>query len=138
MVVNIFTKKEVLTEGIMQEKGKNMSNEKIKYYGRVVVGGTLFGVLVYFSMMSLDLVNSYDGIWHWSNFIAGDWEISLGRGLQRYFDKLRFGIVSTSLNTVLTLLITVVAMVFVIEILEVKSKIVGALLIAMIIAHPTM
>ena len=102
MVVNIFTKKEVLTEGIMQEKGKNMSNEKIKYYGRVVVGGTLFGVLVYFSMMSLDLVNSYDGIWHWSNFIAGDWEISLGRGLQRYFDKLRFGIVSTSLNTVLT------------------------------------
>jgi len=115
-----------------------MINEKIKYYGSMVVGGTLFGVLIYFLMMSLDLVNSYDGIWHWSNFIAGDWEISLGRGLQRYFDKLRFGVVSTSLNTVLTLLITVVAMVFIIEILEVKSKIVGVLLIAMVISHPTM
>ena len=49
----------------------------------------------------------HDGIWHLSNFIAGDFEISLGRGLERYADRARFGIVSSPLNTVLCLLAVV-------------------------------
>lgn len=75
-----------------------------KRYGKYIIGGLIAGLLSYFMMMACNLVNHVDGIWHPSNFIAGDWEISLGRGLQRYSDKLRFGIVSDPFNILLTLL----------------------------------
>lgn len=74
-------------------------------YGKYILEGLLVSILAYFMMMSLNLVNNLDGIWHLSNFIAGDWEISLGRGLQRYADRARFGIVSDPFNTTLTLLL---------------------------------
>lgn len=75
-----------------------------KTYYKYIMGGLGIGVLTYFMMMSLNLVNDLDGIWHLSNFIAGDWEISLGRGLQRYADRARFGIVSDSFNSMITIL----------------------------------
>ncbi len=59
------------------------------------------GVCVYFSLMSNNLVNNLDGIWHPSHFIAGNWEISLGRGLQRYADRARFGLVTSAWNSIL-------------------------------------
>ena len=76
----------------------------IKLYGKSIIGQVIMGVMVYFMMMSLNLVNDLDGLWHPSNFIAGDWEISLGRALQRYADRARFGIVSEPFNTILTLI----------------------------------
>ncbi len=74
-------------------------------YGKYIMGGLLGGILGYFMLMASELVNDLDGIWHLSNFVAGDWEISLGRGLQRYADRARFGIVSSPWNTILTLLL---------------------------------
>ncbi|MDR0949469.1 MAG: glucosyltransferase domain-containing protein, partial [Lachnospiraceae bacterium] len=65
--------------------------------------GFVVGILTYFSLMANHLVNDLDGIWHLSNFMAGDWEISLGRGLQRYADRARFGIVSDAFNSLLTI-----------------------------------
>lgn len=79
--------------------------EFLSEYGKYILGGLLVSTLAYFMMMSLNLVNNLDGVWHPSNFIAGNWEISLGRGLQRYADRARFGIVSDSFNTILTLLL---------------------------------
>lgn len=76
-----------------------------KEHGKNILVGLSIGVLTYFMMMSLNLVNDLDGLWHLSNFIAGDWEISLGRGLQRYADRARFGIVSDPFNSILTLLL---------------------------------
>lgn len=43
-----------------------------KTYGKYILSGFGIGVLTYFMMMSLNLVNDLDGIWHLSNFIAGD------------------------------------------------------------------
>ena len=77
----------------------------LRKYNKYIISSFSIGILVYFMMMSLNLVNDLDGIWHLSNFIAGDWEISLGRGLQRYADRARFGIVSDPFNTMLTLLL---------------------------------
>ena len=65
--------------------------------------------MTYFMLMSLNLVNDVDGIWHLSNFIAGDWEISLGRGLQRYADRARFGIVSEPFNSIITIFLVATA-----------------------------
>ncbi|MCR4763875.1 MAG: glucosyltransferase domain-containing protein [Lachnospiraceae bacterium] len=78
-------------------------------FGRYVAGTVLVGVLAYFGMMAEELNNHHDGIWHLSNFIAGDFEISLGRAMERYTDRLRFGIVSSPLNILFCLLLLGVA-----------------------------
>lgn len=82
---------------------------------RFLIGGFFIGILSYFMMLSLNLVNDIDGIWHLSNFVAGDWEISLGRGLQRYADRMRFGIVSDPFNSMLTLLLFEIANAMILE-----------------------
>lgn len=102
----------------------------------LILGVTLFGIVVYFMMMAMELSNDVDGIWHTSYFIAGNWEISLGRGLQRYFDKMRFGIVSVPFNTVLALLIESVAISIIIDIFAIKNKLLKILTAAFLIANP--
>ena len=79
--------------------------------------------------MSQNLVNHLDGIWHYSNFVAGDWEISIGRFAQRYFDKFRFGLVSESFNTILSLVLISVAVEWVVDLFEMKNKLICALVL---------
>lgn len=108
----------------------------IKLYGKSIIGQVIMGVMVYFMMMSLNLVNDLDGLWHPSNFIAGDWEISLGRALQRYADRARFGIVSEPFNTILTLILLSVGNVLIIDRLKIKSSIYKWLIYSILIANP--
>ena len=77
----------------------------IKAYSWLVISSTIFGVGVYFLMISQSLVNSYDGIWNTSVYYADRWERSIGRWFWPYLDKLRFGTVSVPLNSILTLII---------------------------------
>lgn len=98
---------------------------------------TVFGVLIYFTLMSQNLVNHLDGIWHYSNFVAGDWEISIGRFAQRYFDKFRFGLVSESFNTILSLVLISVAIEWVLDLFEMKNKLICALFAGIVIANAT-
>ncbi len=100
------------------------------------VGGVLIGVLTYFMMMASNLVNDLDGIWHLSNFIAGDWEISLGRGLQRYADRARFGIVSDSFNTILTLVWVAGSANIIITIFCIKNTLCKGMFMLILIANP--
>lgn len=105
---------------------------RMKFMVCCVVGG----MLVYAPMSTLGLVNDMDGIWHTSNFVAGNWEISLGRGLLRYFDKLRFGVVSTSLNAVLYLCILSLALAVILEFFSIENKFQAFLLAAAVISNP--
>lgn len=102
----------------------------------LLLGSLLGGALVYFPMMSQDLVNDADGIWHMSNFISGRWEISLGRGLLRYFDKMRFGVVSVPLNTLLALLLFSVSAAMILDMFDVKNKILRVLFTGILITSP--
>ncbi len=94
------------------------------------------GVLAYFTMMSEGLVNNYDGIWHPSNFIAGDWEISLGRGLQRYADRARFGIVSDAFNSMITVFLFSIGINIFMKCFDVKRKSFRILASVILIANP--
>lgn len=108
----------------------------IKEYGKYILGGVGIGVLVYFMMMSLNLVNDVDGIWHLSNFIAGDWEISLGRGLQRYADRARFGIVSDSFNSIITLFLVAIANAIILMKFKYDNVFHKVLFITILVANP--
>lgn len=105
-------------------------------YGIYIWTGLSVGILAYFMMMSLNLVNNLDGLWHLSNFIAGDWEISLGRGLQRYADRARFGIVSDPFNTVLTLLLVSAVNAIIIKELKIGGRIYGLLITVLLSVNP--
>lgn len=107
-----------------------------KECGRYVLIGFGMGLLTYFMMMSLNLVNDVDGIWHLSNFIAGDWEISLGRGLQRYADRARFGIVSDSFNSMLTILLIAMANAIISMKFRFNSAVYKLLFITILVANP--
>ena len=103
-----------------------------------LIGGSIVGgIMAYFMLLACDLVNNLDGMWHTSNFVAGNWEISLGRGLLRYWDKLRFGVVSVPLNSILTIAIIALAVPIVLDLFGIKNKIIAALVSAVMIVNPT-
>lgn len=110
--------------------------EVIRQYLKYVAFAVCTGVIVYLTLMSLDLVNNLDGIWHPSNFIAGDWEISLGRGLQRYADRARFGLVSGAWNSALVFLLISVADCLIIEKFKFKDTFFSYLFVFISIANP--
>lgn len=113
-------------------------NKFIKDYWMVFAFGIIVGVLVYLPMMANNLTNDLDGIWHPSNFVAGDWEISLGRGLQRYADRARFGLVTSSYNTILAVALMSMSNCLILKRFEVQNNILKALFCVLTIANPVM
>lgn len=63
----------------------------------------LTGIVVYFPILCQGLNNTYDGLWQPTYMTAGGWEISLGRWLWPYWDRLHFGIQSGHINTMFTI-----------------------------------
>lgn len=117
-------------------KSENRIRNWTKKYICFLIFNVLFGIIIYFMIMSENLFNDMDGIWHTSNFVAGNWEISLGRGLLRYFDKLRFGVVSVPFNTILTLLVVGIANTLLIDLFSVTNRFIAFLMAGLIIANP--
>ena len=104
----------------------------LKYIGFAV----LTGICVYFSLMSNNLVNNLDGIWHSSNFIAGNWEISLGRGLQRYADRARFGLVTSAWNSIIVFILIGTADSLIIARFRLRDTLFSYLLVFATISNP--
>lgn len=101
-----------------------------------IIANTVFGILIYFLLMSNSLVNSYDGIWHTTRFISDDWERSLGRWLLPYLDYFRFGLVSVPINTILTLSVIAISNALIKDIFDLDNSWVAFLLSALFIASP--
>lgn len=112
------------------------NKKQLKSFVIYITLAVVFGVSIYFTMMANDLVNHYDGIWHPSNFIAGSWEVSLGRGMQVYADRARFGIVSSSWNSILCFVLIGISDIFILKKLELLGTIYSYLFIFMTIANP--
>ncbi len=81
-----------------------------------------FGIIVYFMMFSNNLVNSYDGLWWFSRYFAGYWERSIGRWFWPYLDMLRFGIVSSVLNGIITLAVISAASIMLAHLFGIKDR----------------
>ena len=115
-----------------KDRQKDVFMSFIKY----LIFAVATGCIVYLSLMSNDLVNHVDGIWHPSHFIAGDWEISLGRGLQRYADRARFGLVTSSWNSILYILLVGLADCLIIERFRLKDSFFSYLFVLISVANP--
>ena len=115
---------------------ENYGSQWGKEHREIIFVDILFGVAVYFMMMSKNLVNCIDGIWHTSHFIAGAWETSLGRGLLYFFDKLRSGLVSMPLNTILTIFLISVSACLMLDLYSKREKGIKILISLLLIASP--
>lgn len=119
----------------MKDGIKENSNNYLVYLMYIALAVAL-GMVFFFSLMANGLVNNLDGIWHPSNFIAGDWEISLGRGLQRYADRARFGLVSSSWNSIICFALIGIGDVLLIKKMSLEKSAFSFLLILISIVNP--
>lgn len=110
--------------------------ELCRKYALFVIVNVLFGCAVYFMIMAHDLVNDIDGVWHLSNYVAGKGEITSGRGLLRYIDKMHFGIVSAPYQTIISLIILSITNVCIMITLNIEVSMQSYLLSFCLIANP--
>ena len=108
----------------------------VREYYRFIFAGVLIGTLTYLLLMAGELVNNYDGIWHPSNFVAGNWEIALGRPFERYLDRARFGVVSSVLNSCMVFIFIAAADALILDRFENKDRFSAFLFLLLTIACP--
>ncbi|MCR5255179.1 MAG: glucosyltransferase domain-containing protein [Acetatifactor sp.] len=75
--------------------------------------------------MSNRLVNQYDGLWEYSYYKAGKWELSLGRWFWLYLDRLRFNISVDPINSMFTLFCYCLGIVLIIDLFLLGKKKLG-------------
>lgn len=101
-----------------------VNNGKIREYLWVFGSGLLFSVVIYYLLISNQLVNSIDGLWEYSYYKSGSWSLSLGRWATLYLDRLRFGIHTEPLTSLITLSCFSAGSVFILDLFEIgKNKI---------------
>ena len=90
-----------------------------KKYFCVMLG---FAVAVYFPLMSQKLTNTFDGLWVDTYYIAGGWELSIGRWLWPLADALRFGVQTDPINSLLTLSLVTLSFILVRRLFTTKDS----------------
>ena len=68
------------------------------FFINLIAGGFAF-----FMMISLQLLNQLDAIWHYGYGGAGNWERNIGRWVWPYIDELRFGLFTDPFCNILAL-----------------------------------
>lgn len=76
---------------------------KTKQWLPVFISGLIFAIIIYYMLLSKGLVNSDDGLWEYNYYKAGSWSLSLGRWFWLYLDRLRFGISTEPITSLLAL-----------------------------------
>ncbi|MBR1931715.1 MAG: glucosyltransferase domain-containing protein [Lachnospiraceae bacterium] len=103
---------------------KNITDKfvSLRQYTHQLIFFMLFSCIVYFPLMSNRLVNQYDGLWEYSYYKAGKWELSLGRWFWLYLDRLRFNISEDPLTSLITLLCYCIGLVLILDIFGLQKK----------------
>lgn len=101
--------------------------QKMKEYLPFFVAGIFFSVVIYYLLISNQLVNSDDGLWEYSYYKAGRWSLSLGRWFWLYLDRLRLGISTEPVTSLLTLSCYSLGFVFILDLFELGKNKIGYL-----------
>jgi len=99
----------------------NKMKSYITPYIPVFIGSMIFSSIIYFVLMANQLVNPYDGLWEYSNYTAGYWELSLGRWSWLYLDQTRLGISTDPLTSLITLALFSIGILLLLDIFDITS-----------------
>lgn len=78
------------------------------------------GIFTFFMLISQQLLNQLDAIWHYGYGGAGNWERTLGRWLLPLVDNLRFGLLTDPFCNVLALCIFILGNIIIFKTVEFK------------------
>ncbi len=90
-------------------------------YKKVFMADMVFGIICYGMLLQNHLTNSVDGVWEGNYYQSGKWQISLGRFATLYVDKIRFGIQTEPINSILALALFSLGLIFILEVFQVKT-----------------
>lgn len=91
-------------------------------YGFSAVFGLLYGAMLYALMMTRQLTNTFDGLWHQNYHHAGAAELSSGRWLLIGIDKLLMGMHADPIASMAALALFVAGFLLVLDLFRLKRK----------------
>ncbi len=106
--------------------GKEMYGKIQEHFLFFMVSLT-FSILLYFLLISNQLVNSDDGLWEYNYYKAGRWSLSIGRWFWLYIDRLRFGISTEPITSIMTLTFFSAGFIFILDLFEFGKQKLGYL-----------
>lgn len=92
------------------------NQEKYCQIKKMIMVQFAFSVLLYIVLIANQLTNHYDGLWSGNFYRSGPWELSLGRWLLLYIDRLHMSICSEPLTSCITLFLIVIATILICDI----------------------
>ena len=96
-------------------------------YRPALWGGLSFAVVLYGLMMAQQLTNTFDGLWNQTYYHAGLPELTSGRWLLHYIDKLTLGLHADPITSLAALALFLVGFLLVLRLLGVEDPVVSAL-----------
>ncbi len=98
---------------------------RIKAYSHEFIFGFVFSVIIYSTFMTLQLTNTFDGLWRQNYDYKGDWELSLGRWFQPYIDKLHLGMHTDPLTSLISISFFVFGMIVILDLFNIHKRIIS-------------
>lgn len=108
--------------------------QKVKKYWTVALFGEVFAVILYFMMMSQQLTNTFDGLWHQNYHHAGNVELRSGRWMLYFIDKLNMGLHADPVASIATLSLFILGFLLVLDLFGVENKFAGCLCLALFLS----
>lgn len=105
-------------------------------FSLIAISIFICGIVCHFEAIKNDLV-TYDGYWNFHYYIAGTWEMSLGRFLIPYLDLLYHGISSTYIAMIMSLFIYIFITIKIINLLHIHNRFYKVLIAILLIINPT-
>ncbi len=103
-------------------------------YRFVAILGLIFGAVLYFQMSSLQLTNTFDGLWQQNYHHAGVSELTSGRWLLIFSDKLMMGLHSDPITTALSLVMYIIGFLLVLDLFRIKNSLHGFICLALFLS----
>ena len=94
-------------------------------YRWLFFAGLVLSVIFYSVFITQQLTNTYDGIWLGNYLSAGAWEVSIGRWMLIYLDRLHLGMQTEPLATGLTLAFILAGAILMIDMFRIRGIFAG-------------
>jgi len=91
---------------------------KLQPYRRPFLILWIYTLLVQLPLLVLRLTNDLDGLWNQDDYMAGTWELSIGRWFWPFLDKMRFGISLDPLPAVFSLALYSLSFLLILRLLD--------------------
>lgn len=94
----------------------------LQEYRFTALFGLLYGTILYALMMTQQLTNTFDGLWVQNSYYAGTAELSSGRWLLAYIDKLVMGTHADPIASIAALTLFITGFLFILDLFDLKGN----------------